>query len=944
MHGSVWLNLDGTFQPLKFKDPFCPSEVGVLMNISCLMWQRTRLFFLADPDGSGNLWSTNLKGEDLQKHTGHEVFDVRYAKNDQDMIVYTVAGQLWCFSTDTAESYPLSISLGHPNCHLPRSLPAAEWAEEVALHPKGHLISCLCRGSVYEMPLWEGPVMRLPKEVCSCVAFCYLCCGRVLTVADSNLPNWTLAIHPAYPMLHCEETGKIGDVLRDLTDIVLPTQSFILPDMRGQLSSITASPVHDAVLITTSRNELWLVEFCTDDGDRPSAERPFARTDTILHLESSQLDLSEWEDGISDPSWSPDGEWVAYCRKDLQHGSSLILLELKSRVKTVVADSTFMNFSPSFDPDGSYLAFLSTRSFAPVEDDVTCNLSFAHGADVPFLVLLQKGCRNPFLRLAQSQSQLDGDGEAESSCSGESEAEEMSKVKEVLVDLEGIENRLLKFPVKTGRYKKCAWTSGGKFLYMRESPRPSCPHEVGADDDDDEKEDHNFFLSFDFRNLKEEKLWEDVSDFSLSLKLEDMVVCKCGDDPEYMVASAGKGATEMQDDASEASSTIGPESGTLDLSRIMLQVAFADEKVQTFTAIKEFVKECLFDPECGGLDWDGLCESYSKVLPRIGSWTELTDLCTEMLAELGLSHVSLDTSKEEFAESRSGSANDLRTMGVAECSWRDFTTFGAYEVEKLIEGDRWDPQSSGPVARPGVGMTVGTLILAINRIQVCKSKPLEQLLAESNSSEVFVTFVPAENVQSFLSIQEALKEHGGVEGFHNAWSRFNQTDPSRSKKGKKDKKGKKHQRKGAKEEETERKLAAMFKKMHIENVSVWRTVRVATADENTRKNAIMRDLVEMNGRVVSEATNGRVGYILVPDTVRLGFVEFYRHLDDQCLLWPRPSHRYVLHAKALHHSDDCKICNIYTSVHHCIRWSNKVHIKWSNRVQIRKAIVTTLLK
>lgn len=241
-------------------------------------------------------------------------------------------------------------------------------------------------------------------------------------------------------------------------------------------------------------------------------------------------------------------------------------------------------------------------------------------------------------------------------------------------------------------------------------------------------------------------------------------------------------------------------------------------------------------------------------------------------------------------------------------------------------------------------MTVGTLILAINRIQVCKSKPLEQLLAESNSSEVFVTFVPAENVQSFLSIQEALKEHGGVEGFHNAWSRFNQTDPSRSKKGKKDKKGKKHQRKGAKEEETERKLAAMFKKMHIENVSVWRTVRVATADENTRKNAIMRDLVEMNGRVVSEATNGRVGYILVPDTVRLGFVEFYRHLDDQCLLWPRPSHRYVLHAKALRHSDDCKICNIYTSVHHCIRWSNKVHIKWSNRVQIRKAIVTTLLK
>ena len=871
MHGSVWLDVGRKFQPLRFEDPFC---AGVSMNISCLMWQRNRLYFVADPDGSGNLWSSDLQGMDLQKHTHHKIFDVRHAKNDKDVIVYTVGGQLWLFSTDSAESYRLCINLGHPNSHLPRALSAAEWTEEVALHPQGHLACCLCRGSVYEMPLWEGPIMRLSNESCTCVAFCYLCSGRVLTVTDQNLPSWTLSIHPAYPRLNPEETRNVREVLRDLSEIILPTQNLVLPTVGGQVSGITASPVHDAVLMTTSRNELWLVEFCSDGGARPSSEHPFAKTDTILSLEAAQLDSSEWEDGISNPCWSPDGQWIAYCRKDLQHGSSLVLFDLKSRSKTVVADSAFMNGCPSFDPEGLYLAFLSRRSFAPVEDEVTYDLSFSHGADLPFLVLLQKGCRNPFLRLAKPPSQADADSEGgEHSGADESEDDAACKVKEVVIDVEGIHNRLLKFPVQTGRYHKCAWTSDGKLLYLREMGQQSCPYDVCAeDDDDDEHEDHNFLLGFDFQKLKEEKLWEDVSDFSLSLKLEDMVVCKCEDDEEFIVVPAGKSVNEMQDDASEADSTAGPVSGLLDLNRITLRVVFAEEKQRTFTAVREFVKENLFDPACGGVDWEGLCEKYAAILPRIRSWTELTDLCTEMLAELGLSHISLETSKEESTPSETNMKNTLGIQSV----WRDFELGGAYEVEKLIEGDRWDLHTSGPAARPGVGITPGALILAINRVQVSKLKSLEQMLSESNSPEVFVTFVPVENVQSYVAVQGVLKEHGGVDGFRKVWSHLNHPDAGKSK-TKKAKKAKRQRKKRAQqEEETERKLAAMFKKMKIEDACVWQTVRVTTADEGTIRNARIRDLVEVNGKMVRDATQGRVGYILVPDTVRLGFAEFYR--------------------------------------------------------------------
>jgi len=43
-----------------------------------------------------------------------------------------------------------------------------------------------------------------------------------------------------------------------------------------------------------------------------------------------------------------------------------------------------------------------------------------------------------------------------------------------------------------------------------------------------------------------------------------------------------------------------------------------------------------------------------------------------------------------------------------------------------------------------------------------------------------------------------------------------------------------------------------------------------------------RDWVEKNGNTVHTRTNGRVGYVRVPDTERLGFAEFHRYYLVEC--------------------------------------------------------------
>ena len=61
----------------------------------------------------------------------------------------------------------------------------------------------------------------------------------------------------------------------------------------------------------------------------------------------------------------------------------------------LVTRPEFRDYSPSFDPDGKYLYFLSARTFDPVYDEVQFELSFPRAAR-PYLIALQAVQHPPF--------------------------------------------------------------------------------------------------------------------------------------------------------------------------------------------------------------------------------------------------------------------------------------------------------------------------------------------------------------------------------------------------------------------------------------------------------------------------------------------------------------------------------------------------------------------
>lgn len=122
---------------------------------------------------------------------------------------------------------------------------------------------------------------------------------------------------------------------------------------------------------------------------------------------------------------------------------------------------------------------------APDTLKVTTDLGFPTGSDLPYLVLLRKDAENPFKRPALSPAEIrdredaddgdegeeegeDGDGEDDDGSEGSGAGEEKHTPPEkIQIDLEGIGDRILQFPLPFGKYSCGGWTQSGKFQYLR---------------------------------------------------------------------------------------------------------------------------------------------------------------------------------------------------------------------------------------------------------------------------------------------------------------------------------------------------------------------------------------------------------------------------------------------------------------------------------------------
>lgn len=641
--GSLWIDRPGAggFVPL----------VSLPGNLASPMWVGRRIYFLSDHEGVGNLYSVTPTGRGLTRHTHHDRFYARFPSTDGNRIVYHCGADLWLLTPGEAGPERLDVNIQSARPQLSRRIMApGKFVESVELHPAGHSAAITARGTGFTMPLWEGaPVTHGGSSGDRRRLISYLADGdRVVSVSDQSGEEtlWT------------ERADGDGEPV-------------VVDRSLGRIRSLVPAPAGaDRVAITNHRHEVVIIDLTR-------------RRSKVIHRSPHT-----WIGGVA---WSPDGRWLAFAAATTRTTMNLFLHDTIGGRTDQIGKPEFVDYAPSFDPDGQYLMFLSARSFDPVPDAVFHDYGFPRSV-IPMLIPLTADLGSPF-GLANRAPRAPGAPAPGAPPPAPPPAEPPAEPPVTKIDIAGLVSRVLAFPVPPARYGRLL-AARGRALLLQWPITGS----LGSSWDSAEPPKGTLQV-WEFATDKLETMAEGVNHVGVSA---DGKVVSLRIGPRLRVVAIG-----WRDDKN-GRDTHSRETGWVDLGRLRIEVVPRQEWRQMFSEAWRLQRDYFWWEDMGGVDWLEVHDRYLELIDRVAARSEFSDLLWEMQGELGTSHAY-----ELGGDYRQQPTWSQGSLG-ADLVW----SRGAWRVQRIPDGDSWDPAGSSPLAAAGVALSPKDRVLAVDGVKL----------------------------------------------------------------------------------------------------------------------------------------------------------------------------------------------------------------------------------
>lgn len=640
------------------------------------MWHGGRVYFVSDRSGRMNLFSMAADGSDVVQLTKHEEFDADWPDMHKGVIVYTVGADLWMYDTATDRNAKIAVSL--PTDRLDkrnRFENAAETIEGYDLNKDGTRVMVCSRGEMWNVPVKGGRAIELTQT------------SGVRERAGTFSPD-----------------GKRIAAITDASG----AQEIALFDAAGKetwrsMTSLALGWVFQPV---------W-----SPDGTKIA----FADLEQRLHVmdvESGDLETVPvhpgWE--INDYVFSPDSKWLAFTMpRTWGWNSAVMVYGLETKAVGTVSTEFTGDHSPAWDPEGKYLYFVSSRRYDPI----WCWRDFNHvtvANEVVCAAILKADGVSPFLskEALELYGDADEDDDEEKDASADAKADakddddddEDEKVEPVVIDLAGLENRIVEFPIEAGNYFGIVGLKG-KVLF---GSRPTVGM-VSSDDPDASKTTIN---SFDFDEKKEAVFLADIDSYDVS---DDGSTLAWMDGGAIKVASTDSAPTEADD--------------TVSLGALRLQVNPTAEWTQIFWEAWRLQRDFYWAENMAGVDWESVGAAYATLLPRIGSRQELNWLIGQMIGELGTSHTYVWGGDAEHGKSVS--------VGLLGADIEPDAASGRHRITRVLRPSPWETDVISPLAQAFAHVEDGSYLFAVNNRDVSANENLAMILQDLAGKEVLLT-------------------------------------------------------------------------------------------------------------------------------------------------------------------------------------------------------------
>jgi tricorn protease len=598
------------------------------------LWVGDEIYFVSDRDENEklNLWVYDPSSDTRTQVTTHTEYDVMWPSRGVGGIVYENGGYIYHLDPATKESRRLSIRVTGDWPHrAPYFKNVSDDVESFDISPSGKRVVFGARGEIFTAPAEEGNIRNISATPSA----------RERGVGWSPDGKWI---------------SFFSDVSGDYDLYVMPSDRSAEPTrlMSGDqvwMDGVQWSPDSQWLAWSDNMNRLRAMEL--------SSQR-------VVEVDATSAG------GLNDFAWSGDSRFITYSKASANSMSSVWIYSFESGETVQVTDDMTDEFSPTLDPQGRFLYFVSARDFA------------YEGAASSFdtriyAATLQADYGHPFPPRSDEEPAVVGE-------ESEEVEEEEGEGGDLRIDLDGLGDRVMALPgISPGTYQGIIPTEDG-LLYFSD----------GA------------LHAYTLEDRESAEVLSGINGLAITPDRRKLV---------YRSGASGFGIVEVRPGQSN-------DSGRLNLDGMELRIDPAVEWAQVYHDAWIIMRDWFYDPDMHGVDWDAMYTRYQPLVAHVAHRADLDYIITELIGELNVGHAYLNSSPEMPRPERV----DIALLGA------EFEADGdRYRIANIFPGENWHAEYRSPLTEPGMDVEEGDYLLAIDGEEVTTSdNPYAFLVGKSD--------------------------------------------------------------------------------------------------------------------------------------------------------------------------------------------------------------------
>lgn len=543
------------------------------------------VYFLSERDGSTfNVYSFPISSpQSLKTVTHFKTHPVRFlSMGSNGTLCYTYDGEIYT-QKQGDKPQKVKIDIIRDDQNTIADLNFSNGATSATVSPDGKQVAFIVRGEVFVTSADYNTTKQITHTPAREAGLTFSPDNRILAYASERNGNWELYM------------AKIA--------------------RKEEANFPNATAIEEEVLLPSDKTERTYPQFSPDGKELAFIED--RNRLMVINLETKKVrqvtDGSTWfsTGGGFDYSWSPDGKWFTLEFIGNRHDpySDIGMVSAQGGKIINLTNSGYTSGSPRWVLDGNAILFITERY------GMRAHASWGSLNDV-MLVFMNQDAYDKF-RLSKEDYELQKELEKEQKNTTEakkndkkkgdnkekSEEKKEEKVKDIVVELNNIEDRIVRLTPNSSDLGSAIITKDGETLYYLSA------FEGGYD------------------------LWK------MNLRKKDTKLLHKMD--------AGWANMEMDKDGknlfllgSNTMQKMGTDSESLKPISYQAHVKMdlAAERDYMFNHVYKQEQKRFYNLNMHGIDWDAMTKAYRKFLPHIDNNYDFAELLSEYLGELNVSH------------------------------------------------------------------------------------------------------------------------------------------------------------------------------------------------------------------------------------------------------------------------------------------------------------------